>query len=140
MAEYPEHDKLKAIKDESQAQGELLDWLASQGINLMVWKIHQEQEQKQCWRCVHFTKISTLNCDCITCHGTHEYTSSTTVEGWSPINKSIPDLLAEYHKIDLKKLDQEKQIMLTELQELGEDVSDNENDNPGPIQRPSRTS
>lgn len=27
MSEYPEHDKLNAVKDQSQAIGEFLDWL-----------------------------------------------------------------------------------------------------------------
>lgn len=31
---YPEHEKLKAISDKSQAIGEFLDWLPSQGIAL----------------------------------------------------------------------------------------------------------
>jgi hypothetical protein len=37
MSDYPEHIKLESVKVESQAQGELLDWLSSQGIHLMVW-------------------------------------------------------------------------------------------------------
>ena len=34
MGDYPEHDKLSAIKDQSQACGEFLEWLGSQGILL----------------------------------------------------------------------------------------------------------
>ncbi len=29
MSEYPEHEKMQAVKAESQAQGEFLDWLAN---------------------------------------------------------------------------------------------------------------
>lgn len=30
MSDYPEHEKLKAVKDRSQACGEFLEWLAQQ--------------------------------------------------------------------------------------------------------------
>jgi hypothetical protein len=37
MSEYPEHDKLHAIKDESQAIGEFLDWVRQEyGANLII--------------------------------------------------------------------------------------------------------
>lgn len=32
MSQYPEHDKLKACKAASQAQGEFIDWLKGEGI------------------------------------------------------------------------------------------------------------
>jgi hypothetical protein len=34
MSEYPEHNKLKAIREKSQAVGEFLDWLPEEGITL----------------------------------------------------------------------------------------------------------
>ena len=34
MSAYPEHDKLTKIKDQSQAIGEFMDWLADDGIFL----------------------------------------------------------------------------------------------------------
>lgn len=38
MSDFPEHDKLHAVADETQAIGEFLDWLANQGVHLMVWR------------------------------------------------------------------------------------------------------
>lgn len=32
---YPEHEKLLAVKDQTQVIGEFLEWLASRGIQLM---------------------------------------------------------------------------------------------------------
>lgn len=34
MSQYPEHDKLSEVKDQTQAIGEFLDWAAEQGIQL----------------------------------------------------------------------------------------------------------
>lgn len=36
MSEYPEHDKLAAVKDETQAVGEFLEWLMSTEYTLAV--------------------------------------------------------------------------------------------------------
>jgi hypothetical protein len=36
MSDYPEHDKLSAVKDETQAAGEFLEWLATAGYTLAV--------------------------------------------------------------------------------------------------------
>jgi hypothetical protein len=37
MSEYPEHEKLAAIQDKSQAIGEFLEWLNSDGVRLSRW-------------------------------------------------------------------------------------------------------
>lgn len=37
MSDYPEHDKLHAVKDKSQAIGEFVEWLQEQGIHLASW-------------------------------------------------------------------------------------------------------
>lgn len=38
MSSYPEHDKLRAVRDETGPAGEFLEWLSSQGIRLMTWR------------------------------------------------------------------------------------------------------
>lgn len=38
MARWPEHEKLKAISDKSQAVGEFLEWLDTKGIRLCALK------------------------------------------------------------------------------------------------------
>lgn len=40
MSEYPEHDKLHLVKEQTQAAGEFIDWLGTQGFFLAV----REQE------------------------------------------------------------------------------------------------
>jgi len=79
MSDYPEHDKLAAVSEESQAQGELLDWLSDQGVHLMLWDTREEAF-------LHWSK---------------------------PINQ----ILAEYHGIDLGKVEAEKRAMLKTLRE-----------------------
>ena len=34
MSDYPEHQKLRAVKDKSQCVGEFIEWLGEQGIML----------------------------------------------------------------------------------------------------------
>lgn len=38
MTDYPEHDKMLAVQDKTQAIGEFVEWLESQGVQLMVWR------------------------------------------------------------------------------------------------------
>jgi hypothetical protein len=37
VTDYPEHEKLSKVRDKSQAIGEFIDWLKSQGVELSVW-------------------------------------------------------------------------------------------------------
>lgn len=38
MSDYPEHDKQALVVEQTQAIGEFLDWLGSQGVHLMLWR------------------------------------------------------------------------------------------------------
>jgi hypothetical protein len=38
MADYPEHEKLQAVSEQTQAIGEFLEWLNSQSVQLMIWR------------------------------------------------------------------------------------------------------
>lgn len=80
---YLEHEKLEAVKDASQAQGELLEWLLER-VLLCEW-------QKN-----HFI----------------------------PIYRSIEDWLAEFHGIDLKKLEAEKRLMVEAMRTANERSED----------------
>lgn len=74
---YPEHEKLKAVSETSQAQGQFLEWLLSErGLTLAEWVNENQLMMAQ---------------------------------------YNIRDLLAEYHGIDQKVLEQEKEHMLEEL-------------------------
>lgn len=38
QAQYPEHEKLRIIKDQSQCCGEFIEWLATQGFHVVAQK------------------------------------------------------------------------------------------------------
>jgi hypothetical protein len=82
---YPEHEKLSAIRDKSQAQGEFIDWLSDEkhiylGENFCL----KDKEGDELWE-------------------------------FSRSHQSIRKLLAEFHGIDEDKLEREKLAMLEEM-------------------------
>lgn len=114
---YPEHTKLIRIGEISHAQGELLDWLAEQGVHLMRWFEHDELEPGGCYRCGSHDEAGrqwcTKNKLCRLCRGEHNRTKG--VQDWVPYGKTTRAILAEYHGIDLDKLEAEKRAMLAGL-------------------------
>jgi hypothetical protein len=74
--DYPEHAKLVAVREVSQAQGEFLVWLGEEK-NYLLGK----------W----------------------------TADEMVPVHADIQKLLAEFHGVDLNRLEAEKQAMLEEL-------------------------
>lgn len=38
MSDYPEHDKMSEVSEQTQAIGEFLEWLTSEGVQLMIWR------------------------------------------------------------------------------------------------------
>jgi hypothetical protein len=38
MSDYPEHDKLSQVSEQTQAIGEFLEWLTGEGVQLMIWR------------------------------------------------------------------------------------------------------
>lgn len=87
---YPEHEKLQAVKDKSQAIGEFLEWL---------------QDTK------HYVIAQWEQVD----PDTEPGESSGADEGLFSASINIEKLLAEYFHIDLAKLEQEKQAMLDKV-------------------------
>lgn len=41
MAEYPEHERIHAVKEKSQAIGEFIDWLREKGVTLCTFRQHE---------------------------------------------------------------------------------------------------
>jgi methionyl-tRNA synthetase len=113
MSQYPEHDKLAKVSDYSQAQGEFLAWLQEQGVQLMTW--HESDEPDDCGACSHRTEASKARCNCACCNGTHQVLRHR--EGFVSLDRAIPDLLAEYHGIDQRRLEAEKRAMLAALRD-----------------------
>lgn len=103
--EYPEHEKLHKIKDESWAIGEFLEWLPTIGIHLAQWV------------CPGHLKPFTLD----------EWFHDTSDECDNPLlvyaHKHVETLLAEHFKIDLDVLETEKRAMLEAQRALNERVA-----------------
>ncbi len=88
--QYPEHEKLKAVRDKSQAIGDFLEWLrGTKGFRLARWE-KVPDESALAGECEEVDRL---------------------------VQQSIntEEILAEYFKIDLTKLEQEKRAMLDSL-------------------------
>jgi hypothetical protein len=115
MPEYPEHEKLAAVKDQSQAIGEFLDFgLSRIGGGLVLYE--------------HVTR----GCECSSClqgagyrdrwHTEEE--KATCVDGvvqiadCQPTFRTIDSILTDYFDIDQDKIEAEKRAMLDKLREM----------------------
>ena len=90
MSEYPEHEKLAAVRVRSQAIGEFLETMSRRGVVL----------------CTYQESRSELDCA-----GGRLYQDS----GFYPENEPIGKRLADYFGINLVKIDAEKVAMLGNL-------------------------
>lgn len=88
---YPEHEKLHAVADKSQACGEFLEWLQAR-YTIAEYHVHSKHCQDEDGRA------------CI---------SST--EELYPTSINVRKLLAEFFEIDEAKLEDEKRAMLAAL-------------------------
>lgn len=107
MTDYPEHDKLSAIKDESHAIGLFID----HGLPKMGLAIYEKIVRPcECGWCDH------REGDRSKWHT--EADRATQVDGvvqiteWHPTYRTIDRILAEYFEIDRDRLDDEKRAML----------------------------
>jgi hypothetical protein len=91
VSDYPEHDKLALVKDETQAAGDFVEWLGTQGIFLA--------------KTYMFTKD-----DCVT-----DDEAEMRYERTCPVAKSLVTLLAEWAEIDQNKIEAEKRAMLATI-------------------------
>lgn len=94
----PECEKMSKVRDKSQSIGEFLEWLNQQGIFLAAYHEHT----KDCYAPDDYDQEEPI-CEL----GTQRL--------WE-VRKSIEMLLAEFFKIDLKKVEEEKCAMLESLQ------------------------
>lgn len=84
---YPEHEKMKAIKDKSQAVGEFLEWL----------------DQEKGYEIAHYPMLENSK--------GKKYQSERLLSIMTPSNK----LLAEFFEINLDEIKKEKQQMIDEM-------------------------
>lgn len=89
MNEYPEHEKLNKVKDQSQAIGEFLEWLNVEKKYQVCQYVDAIGESDEDGDVVQFP-----------------------VKGYLPIMERAEQLLAEFFAIDLDKLEEEKVKML----------------------------
>ena len=106
---YPEHEKLQAVKDKSQAIGEFLEWLSSvKQIRFAKWlkdfrdpTLKEIKEAKQ-----------------------QGFKTPKRVE-WDVFvqqQMEIKKWLAEFYEIDTNKLETEKRAMLEEIRKANRDA------------------
>ena len=94
QSKYPMHAKLAAVKDQSQACGDFLDWLSSKGLFLAAFHTH---------------KTSCYRLGLLTCGFSDRYPYR--------VGGQIDELLAQFFGVDLKKLELEKRKMAPSLRE-----------------------
>jgi hypothetical protein len=123
---YPEHDKLRAIKDKSQAVGEFLEWLRdTKGLTICrrleaetngkppyVWKpgVTTARRDRKPTAGRNPTGFDKFNGDAEDNPDFREW-----FEGYHPEPTNTEKLLAEFFGIDLKALEEEKRAMLDEI-------------------------
>jgi len=123
---YPEHTKLHAVAERTQAVGEFLEWLQGQDIHLLTW-VEEDipGDEMTCPTCTpHYSLRALESCSCSRCGGTHKITRMTHREGWVSPAMSTQQLLAKWTGVDLVKLDQEKRAMLAHQRELNDRVKE----------------
>lgn len=101
---YPEHAKLKKVKEKSHACGEFLDWLQHKK-KFFFYTLHEHSED--CY-------VGTSNPRNV--YGRERICGISTGIGLVPVGYvDTTKLLAEYFEIDTEKLEQEKMALLEEL-------------------------
>lgn len=112
--QYPEHEKLSAIKDKSQAIGEFIEWLQNdKGVTFMInqpkQRVYLEEEFEKTIRSMGEdspqARALLLN----------NFDKWEWQGGYTRLRKSITDLLEEYFDIDGKKIESEKRMMLDSM-------------------------
>jgi len=95
VEKYPEHQKLQAVKDKSQAIGDFIEYLRGKGYVICEKVNSVENEDGELT----------------------DYEKEQWIIGWNWMQAHLPieKTLAEYYEIDLNKLEIEKRVMLDEF-------------------------
>ena len=116
---YPEHKKLTAIHDHSQACYDFLEWLEGKGIHLAKY----DEVTETCRACGHdddhpksegafpIRQCANDACEC-------EWPDHGNPNILYPYLNQRDALLAEHFNIDLRVIEQEKRAMLASMREL----------------------
>lgn len=118
MSTYPEHDKLSAIHEKSQAIGEFLEWLEGQGVKLCRYQDEFETRDVYVHRDTGERKARLREpegVEALRWLPTGETKDVKVGEGFHIVVDRVEVLMAEFFGVDLAKLDAEKRQMLDEL-------------------------
>lgn len=145
MSDYPEHDRLSTVKDQSQAIGEFLEWLAGEGIHLghyqaildpeVKYQVEPGRSRVRGARPVEYRdvwRIRDLDPFMSTFVGGYWETEAEARDEvnaleadrrkdaqeskrFLPLIYSVQKLLAEHFNIDLDKIETEKRAMLDRI-------------------------
>lgn len=111
--EYPECEKMKAASEDSQVIGEFLEWLGQQGIQLCKYQkedvYHFESEEAES----QYNELSRIEQSAWRYNNPSKF--GTTYQGYNLVNINTEKLLAQYFKIDLNKVEQEKRQIINSL-------------------------
>jgi hypothetical protein len=135
MSEYPEHDKLAKVQEQSQVIGEFLD---NCGHMLCYWREKGDNgEPEYVWVDGHGEGVDEPPnaYDHIRGHARPNMAREVWGEGFVPVRGSIQQILAAYFEIDLDKIEVEKRQMLDRLRETNEiqDAMDSAGGNLAPV-------
>ena len=111
--EYPEHEKLKAVHDQSQAIGEFMEWLGGKGLSLGAYHKHTEGCKNPDWHKGVNEGKQWIDEDWVT-----QYRCGAQTDQFVYVGMDIEAKLAEFFEIDRDKLEQEKRAMLQKQREL----------------------
>lgn len=121
MANYPEHEKLKAVAEVSQKIGEfLVDFLGSKGIHLARYDVLSDA----CRNCKHDDPHKTGRgmfswfCGVGGCKCDHNYRGNPDELGYIP--ETVEQLLAEFFGINQARIDAEKDEMLAKIRKANQ--------------------
>lgn len=121
--EYPEHEKMRAVMDDSRTIGAFLEWLQYSGYTICVW----EDETPCRWQDWSLSRDIYCNGGTVYEDGepTEETCSSCNGTGivsrlepcLAPAGLGIEKMLAKYFGIDLDKINIEKDAILASIRE-----------------------
>lgn len=115
--QYPEHDKLRAVKDKSQTVGEFIEWLGENGFYIC------ERVETQDPRPIEVPSPDSRKAERL---GDAFFRVMQSIADnqqlYWPTSKRLPNsLLAKFFDIDENRLESEKRTMLDELRKMNEE-------------------
>ena len=104
---YPELERLSSVSDKSQAIAEFVEWLKYEK------KFQICEYEESTWLTPDGEEVHKAGIN-------REKDIRILTEGFQPVHTSIQDLLAEYFKIDLQKVEVERRRVLDDFRRLQE--------------------